>query len=195
MSAKRICVFCGSNIGSNAIYREAAATAGRTLAERGLGLVYGGGAVGLMGVVADTVIAAGGHVIGVIPRALVEKEVEHRGIQDLREVGTMHERKQEMASLSDAFLAMPGGYGTMDEFCEVLTWSQLGLHRKPCGLLNVAGFFDPLLAFFDHAVAQGFLKPEHRALILDDADPLRLIDRLLKAHVPLVKKWITPAEV
>ncbi len=158
-------------------------------------LVYGGGRVGLMGAIADAVLAAGGQVTGIIPKALVQKEVEHRGVQELREVETMHERKFQMAELADAFLAMPGGFGTMDEFCEILTWAQLGIHNKPCGLLNVAGFYDPLLKFFDHAVAEGFLKREHRAFILDDTDPARLVERLQTAVVPWSPKWMDDADV
>ena len=194
MRLKRICVFCGSSSGGNPAYRQQAAAFCRILAARGIELVYGGGRVGLMGAVADSVLAAGGHVVGIIPRALVEREVEHRGIQDLRVVASMHERKQQMASLSDAFVAMPGGFGTLEEFCEVLTWSQLGLHRKACGLLNVAGYFDPLLKFFDGAVAEEFLKPAHRNLVLDDTDPARLLDRLAGLEVPTVEKWIRPSE-
>ena len=194
MALQRVCVFCGSSGGGNPRYREQATALGRILAARRIELVYGGGGVGLMGALADSVLAAGGHVIGIIPRALLEREVEHRGIQDLRVVGTMHERKQQMASLSDAFVAMPGGFGTLEEFCEVLTWSQLGLHRKACGLLNVARFFDPLLNLFDSAVAEGFLKPVHRDLVLADSDPSRLLDRLSEVEVPKVDKWIQPSE-
>ena len=194
MILKRICVFCGSSAGKNPEYREAAAELGRALAGRGIEVVYGGGSTGLMGILADTVLAAGGRVTGIIPHALVQKEVEHRGLSELRVVETMHERKQQMAALASAFIALPGGYGTLEEFCEVLTLQQLGLHRKACALLNVAGFFDPLLAFFDHALAEGFLKPAHRDLVLADTNPLSLIDRLSRTEVPLVEKWISPAD-
>jgi uncharacterized protein (TIGR00730 family) len=163
---------------------------GATLAERGLGLVYGGGNVGLMGELADAALAAGGEVIGVIPEALVRWEVAHAGLTDLQVVASMHERKARMAELSDAFIALPGGFGTFEEFCEVLTWSQLGLHTKPCALLNVDGYYDPLLALFDHAVEERFLRPEHRALVLEDADPGRLLDRLEGWSAPPLHKWI-----
>ncbi len=162
----RICVFCGSSRGNRPAYREAAERVGSLLAGRGIGLVYGGGNIGLMGLMADAALAAGGEVIGVMPRRLVRREVAHRGLTELREVNSMHERKALMADLSDAFLALPGGYGTFEEFCEMLTWTQLGIHAKACGLLNVEGFFDPLLALFDRAVAEGFLKAQHRTLVL-----------------------------
>src|ERR671931_564342 len=145
---KRICVFCGSNIGLRNVYFAVAQATGVALARRGIGLVYGGGRVGLMGVVADAVLKEGGEVIGVIPEALTTREVAHQGLDDLRVVGSMHERKALMAELANAFIALPGGYGTLEEFCEVLTWAQLGLHRKPCGILNVEGFYDSLLSLF-----------------------------------------------
>ena len=194
MLLKRICVFCGSSPGRDPHYGEAAAELGRALAGRGIELVYGGGSTGLMGILADAVLAAGGRVTGIIPHAVVQREVEHRALSELRVVETMHERKQQMAELASAFIALPGGYGTLEEFCEVLTWLQLGLHRKACALLNVAGFYDPLLAFFDHALAEGFLKPAHRGLVLADTNPLSLIDRLSRTEVPLVEKWISPAD-
>jgi uncharacterized protein (TIGR00730 family) len=172
------------------VYREAAAEVGTLLARKGIGLVYGGGNVGLMGVAADAALAAGGEVIGVIPDVLVAKEVAHRGLTDLRVVGSMHERKALMAELSNAFLALPGGYGTFEEFIEAVTWSQLGIHRKPCGLLNTAGYYDPLLALFDRAVEERFLRPENRALVLAGTSPSALIDELLSYEVPLVDKWI-----
>lgn len=152
--------------------------------------MYGGSNVGLMGALADAALDAGGDVIGVIPRSLVEKEVAHRRLSDLRVVGSMHERKALMAELSDAFLALPGGYGTFEEFCEVLTWTQLGLQRKPCGILNVEGYYDHLLALFDHAVSEQFLKPVHRRMVVSDSDPESLIVRLLEYEVPLTGKWI-----
>jgi hypothetical protein len=163
---------------------------GAILARRGLGLVYGGGRVGLMGMVADAVVAAGGEVIGVIPEALAKKEIAHFGLADLRVVGSIHERKALMSDLADAFIALPGGFGTMDEFCEALTWAQLGLHHKPLGLLNVAGFYDPLLAFFDHAVERHFIRPAHRQLILSETDSGRLLDLLAQSHPPALHKWI-----
>ena len=190
MTLKRICIYCGSNSGSLPAYAEAARELGTMLAQRGLGLVYGGGSVGLMGIVADAVLAAGGDVIGVIPEMLAKKEIAHFGLSDLRIVSTMHERKALMVDLADAFIALPGGFGTLEEFCEVLTWAQLGLHRKPHGLLNVTGFYDSLLAFLDHAVAQSFIRPDHRALILTEKDPARLLDMLAQAHPPTLHKWI-----
>jgi len=186
---KRICVFCGSNAGARSEYAEAARALATVLAERKLGIVYGGGNVGLMGVLADAALARGGEVIGVIPQKLVDKEVAHRGVTELRVVETMHERKALMNDLSDAFLALPGGFGTLDEFFEVLTWAQLGFHGKPCALLNVAGYYDGMLAMLDHAVTERFLRPAHRELVIADTDPLRLLQRL-SAFVPAPKgKW------
>jgi hypothetical protein len=187
---KRICVFCGSSNGARDTYLEAARAMGRALARQRVGLVYGGGCVGLMGVVADAVLAAGGEVIGVIPAALVAKEVAHRGLNELRVVGSMHERKALMAELADAFIALPGGFGTFEEFCEVITWAQLGLHRKPCGVLNVAGYYDPLLALFDHAVTEGFVRSAHRSLVLEAPEPERLLEMLASYEPPLLDKWI-----
>jgi uncharacterized protein (TIGR00730 family) len=161
----RICVFCGSTSGRRPVYATAARDLGTLLARRGIGLVYGGGKVGLMGALADAALAAGGEVIGVIPRFLLDKEVGHRGVTDLRVVDTMHERKALMASLADAFVALPGGLGTWEEFCEILTWGQLGLHQKPCLLVNVDGFYDSLVAQLDHAAAEGLLRPEDRARV------------------------------
>jgi len=191
---KRVCIFCGSSNGSRPEYRAAAEALARALAQRGLGLVFGGGGIGLMNVIADAGLALGVEIIGVIPEALVAKELAHRGLSDLRVVGSMHERKALMAELSDAFVALPGGFGTLEEFCEVLTWAQLGLHRKPSGLLNVAGYFDPLLTFFDHALAERFLRPEHRAMVLIDSDPDWLLDRLMTFQPPDLDKWIQPEE-
>ena len=175
---KNICVFMGSRAGARSEYAAAASQIGRKLAERGYGLVYGGGSVGLMTVVADGVLACGGHVTGVIPASLVGKEVAHRGLPDLRIVQSMHERKAVMAELSDGFIALPGGIGTMEEFFEVLSWAQLGIHDKPCGLLDVCGYYGHMVAFLDHAVEEGFLKPQHRALLIAEAEPVRLLDRL-----------------
>jgi uncharacterized protein (TIGR00730 family) len=174
----RYCVFCGSNRGAKPSYAVAAANLGRCLVANGIGVVYGGGKVGLMGVLADAALDAGGEVVGVIPRMLVEKEIAHRGLSELRIVGSMHERKALMAELSGAFIAAPGGYGTLDEFCEILTWTQLALQRKPVGILNVDGYFDRLLDLFDHAVAEQFVKPMHRDMIVTDDNPESLIARL-----------------
>jgi uncharacterized protein (TIGR00730 family) len=190
MNFTRVCVYCGSNSGSRPAYERAAWEMGAALARRGLELVYGGGRVGLMGAIADAVLAEGGKVIGIIPEALVAKEVAHRGLTELRVVNSMHERKAMMVELADAFIALPGGFGTLEEFCEVLTWAQLGLHQKPHGLLNVEGFYDPLLSFFDHAVAENFVRPAHRSLVLAEKEPDRLLDLLAKACPPVLEKWI-----
>jgi uncharacterized protein (TIGR00730 family) len=190
---QRVCVFTGSSPGGRVHYREAAEGFGRLLAERGIGLVYGGARVGLMGAVADATLTAGGTVIGVIPQALVDKEVAHTGLTELRVVSSMHERKATMAELSDAFVALPGGWGTLEEFFEVLTWAQLGLHRKACGLLNVAGYFDGLLAFADHAVDERFLRRENREMVLVAGEPAHLLERLARYEPPAVDKWIDRA--
>jgi hypothetical protein len=193
MELRRVCVFCGSSLGARPDYAEAARVLGGELAERAIGLVYGGAHVGLMGAVADACRRAGGEVIGVIPGSLVEAEVAHTGLDDLRIVSTMHERKAVMAELSDGFVALPGGFGTLEEFCEVLTWSQLGLHSppKPCGLVDVAGFFGPLIALFDSAVDQGFLRPENRRLVLAAADPRTMLDALAGWQAPPpIRKWV-----
>ncbi len=190
---KSVCVFCGSNFGDKPIYREMAAIMGRKLATLGLKLVYGGGNVGLMGVVADAALQAGGEVIGVIPQSLVDWEVAHRGLTELIVVQSMHERKARMADASDAFVALPGGYGTFEEFCEVLTWSQLGLHAKPCGVLNIGGFYDSLLALFDRAVQDRFLQPGHRDLVLADTDVDVLLERLAAYKPVKVNKLIDRA--
>ncbi len=163
---------------------------GRLLAERGVRLVYGAGNIGLMGVLADAALAAGGEVIGVIPEALVARELAHHGVTDLRIVGSMHQRKALMADLSDGFLALPGGFGTFEELCETLTWVQLGIHRKPCGLLNVAGYFDRLIDLFDHAVLEGFLRPEHRHLLQISANPGEILDRLASTSPAPTHKWL-----
>lgn len=184
----RVCVFCGSNAGSKPSYAQGALELGTLLARQGLGLVFGGGRVGLMGKVADAALAAGREVIGVIPQALVARELAHRGVTDLRVVASMHERKALMAELSDAFIALPGGYGTLDEFCEILTWVQLGLQRKPCGVLNVEGYYDCLLHFLDRAVEEQFIHPAHREMLIVDDNPSKLLARLLAAHVPQIDK-------
>jgi len=190
---RRVCVFCGSSPGARPEYRAAAEALGRMLAARGLGLVYGGGNVGLMGVLADAALAAGGEVIGVIPRALVDLEVAHTGLRDLRIVDSMHERKAAMAELAGAFVALPGGIGTLEELFEVWTWAQLGLHAKPCALLDVAGYYAPLVAFLEHAVAARFLRPVHRAMLTVTADPQALLDHLAAYSPPVVAKWIDRA--
>ena len=187
---RRVCVFCGSSIGARIEYEHAAREMGKVLAYRGIGLVYGGGNVGLMGAIADAAVDAGGEVIGVIPSALADREIAHTGVTDLRVVDSMHTRKAMMADLSDAFIAMPGGVGTFEEFFEAVTWTQLGVHRKPCGLLNVANFYTPLVEFVDRAVLEGFLRPVHRAAIVVDSDPVRLLDALSAVELPDVPKWI-----
>jgi hypothetical protein len=189
-----ICVFCGSNAGAQTAYLEAAEAVGRGLAQRGVRVVYGGGKVGMMGAVADAARAAGGEVVGVIPQAIFDLEIGHTGLDDLRVVGSMHERKALMAELSDAFIALPGGFGTLEEFCEVVTWTQLGLHGKPCGLLNVAGYYDGLIALFDRAVADGFIRPENRGIVLADTDAEALIERLVERPTMSASAVIGPAE-
>ncbi len=174
------CVFCGSNEGRNPAFASAARELGRAMAERNITLVYGGGNIGLMGILADTVLTGGGRVIGVIPGFLAEREVAHAGLTDMIVVDSMHERKARMAELSDAFIALPGGLGTLEELFEVWTWRQLGLHAKPCGLLNVSGFFDGLTAFLQHAVDERMLKAEHRAIPGVECEPRVLLDRLEK---------------
>jgi uncharacterized protein (TIGR00730 family) len=182
-------VFCGSKHGRQTAYTVAAQKLGRVLAERGIALVYGGGDVGLMGEVADAVMADGGEVIGVIPEFMVDHEVAHHGITSLEVVDSMHTRKARMSELADAFVALPGGWGTFEELFEIVTWAQLALHDKPVGLLNVGGFYDELLAFLDHATGEGFIKDEHRGLLLADDDLARLLDRMA-AHVPATgTKW------
>jgi len=187
---KRICVFSGSSAGRLDAYRDAAMRLGTLLAERGIGLVYGGAAVGLMGAVADAAIAAGGFVTGVIPQALVDREVAHTGLPDLRVVNSMHQRKALMAELSDAFIALPGGIGTFEEIFEVWTWTQLGSHAKPCAVLNIEGFYDKLLGFLDHVVEEAFLKPVHRGMLLAATDPATLLDLIADYRVPSETKWI-----
>jgi len=185
-----VCVFCGSNTGAGEAYSDAARALARAIVERGLKLVYGGGSIGLMGVLGEAVLAAGGHVIGVTPRRLLEREVVHKGLTELRVVETMHQRKALMAELADGFIALPGGLGTLDELFEMLTWIQLGIHRKPCALLEVDGYYAGLTAFLDHAVEQRFLKAEHRAMLIIDRDPDVLLARLASARLPNVSKWI-----
>jgi uncharacterized protein (TIGR00730 family) len=188
---KRVCVFCGSNGGGRPIYVETARAMGMALVGRGMGLVYGGGRVGLMGAVADAVLEDGGEVIGVIPEPMVTRELAHHGVTELRIVHSMHERKTMMAELADGFVALPGGLGTFEELCEIVTWAQLGLHRKPCGVLNVDRYYDPLMQQFDRGVTEGFIYPVNRRLIIEERD----IDRLLARHVPHeAKEWIVRDE-
>lgn len=175
---QRICVFCGSQVGSNGLYRLAATDLGQLLVRHGYGLVYGGGHVGLMGVIADAVLASGGEVIGVIPESMVARELAHTGVTQLQVVPGMHERKARMAELADAFIALPGGYGTFEELFEVITWAQLGMHRKPIGLLNVAGYFNALKTLVDQAIAEGFVRTEHRYLLTIADDPSTLLEML-----------------
>jgi len=193
---KRICVFCGANAGNNPRYRAEAEKLGRLLAARGIELVYGAGNIGLMGAVADACLEAGGTVIGVIPKALMGKEVagrpvDHRALTRIEVVDSMHTRKARMAELADGFIALPGGFGTFEEFCEVLTWGQLGFHAKPMGLLNVNGYYDPLLALFDHAVNEGFLRAQNRAMALADTDIERLLGTMSSYQAEPVSKWLT----
>lgn len=187
---RRVAVYCGSSNHVPAPYFDAARAFGDLLAQRGIGLVFGGGRVGLMGAVADAVLAAGGEAIGVIPHKLRDLEVAHRGLTELLEVDSMHARKSVMASLADAFVALPGGFGTLDEIFEVTTWNQLGYHKKPAGLLNVDGYFDALEGFIRHAVETGFVRGLHSDLLLVDADPVALLERLEVAELPDLQKWI-----
>jgi uncharacterized protein (TIGR00730 family) len=188
---QRVCVFCGSSPGARPAYAEATAETARLLVDQGIGVVYGGGHVGLMGVLADTAMAAGGEVIGVMPQALVDREIGHTAITDLRVVGSMHERKALMTELSDAFVALPGGAGTLEELFEVYTWAQLGLHSKPCALLDVDGYYSGLASFLDHAVEERFLREEHRAALMVEEGPARLLERLRDFEPDAVTpKWI-----
>jgi uncharacterized protein (TIGR00730 family) len=191
---RHVCVFAGSSSGLRTEYAAAARALGRALVERRIGLVYGGARVGLMGALADEVLAGGGRAIGVIPEALVAKEVAHRGLTELRVVQSMHERKAIMNDLADGFVALPGGWGTLDEFFEILTWAQLGFHRKPCGLLNVEGYFDRLLSFVEHAVDERFVRREHASMISVAASAGELLDALAAYEAPVVEKWIERAE-
>jgi len=191
---RQVCVFCGSQEGIRPEYAQAARELGRVLVGRGLGLVYGGGGIGLMRVLADAVMDLGGRAIGVIPQAMVEKELAHHGLTELRVVASMHQRKALMADLADAFVALPGGYGTLEEFCEVLTWSQLGLHGKPCGLLNVLGYYDALLELLEHAAAEGFVGPACRTLVQVHHEPGRLLDLMAAYCPPHLEKWIDREE-
>lgn len=190
MTLRSVCVFCGASPGASPIYREAAESLGRHLAERGLRLVYGGGAVGLMGIVADAALAAGGEVVGIIPQSLQDAEIGHKSLTRLEVVDGMHARKARMAELSDAFIALPGGLGTLEELFEVWTWGQLGYHAKPLGLLEVNGFYEPLLTFLDHLVDERFVRPQHRGMLQRGATPGELLEAL-EAWQPLAApKWV-----
>jgi len=191
---ERICVFCGSSSGRNPQYLAAAETVGRTLASRGIAVVYGGAKVGLMGAVADAALATGGTVIGVMPEVLFDKEIGHTGLTQMHVVRNLHERKAMMADLSDAFVALPGGYGTLEEICEVITWSQLSLHRKPCGFVNVAGYWDPMIRMFDHAVREEFLKAANRNIVLVDDDIEGLLTKMTAWRPNDEAKWIESTE-
>ncbi|MFB6170859.1 MAG: TIGR00730 family Rossman fold protein [Haloarculaceae archaeon] len=191
---ERICVYCGSRPGADPAYVAAAEALGRELAARDLGLVFGGGSVGMMGAVADSVLAAGGEAVGVIPEALEVREVAHQGVTDLRVVDSMHTRKETMVELSDGFVALPGGLGTLEELMEILTWAQLGIHDDPCGIANVEGYYDGLVVFLDHAVEEGFVETEHRKLALVEDDPVALLDRFETYEPPVVERWLEREE-
>lgn len=191
---RRVCVFCGSSSGARPEYAGAARGLGRLLAARGIGVVYGGASVGTMGALADAALEAGGSVEGVIPRVLVDREVAHRGLSELHVVGSMHERKARMAELADAFVTLPGGVGTMEEFFEVWTWGMLGIHGKPFGLLDVAGYFRPLTALLDHMVTEGFLPERHRGRVLVDTDAATLLDRMARFDAPAPPRILDPSE-
>lgn len=190
-----VCVFCGSSEGSRPAYAEGARRLGAEVGRRGLTLVYGGGRVGLMGAVAGAALEAGGEVVGVMPEALAAKEIAHDGLTQLYIVGSMHERKMLMADLSDGFVALPGGYGTLEEFSEVLSWAQLSIHDKPCALLDVDGFWKPLALLLDHAVAEGFVHPDYRSLVLTESDPRRLLDAMDRYVPPETRKWLGPRDL
>ncbi|MGO4707060.1 TIGR00730 family Rossman fold protein [Microvirga sp. 2MCAF38] len=190
----RLCVFCGSSPGRDPIYLQAARDLGIALAQNGIDLVYGGASVGLMGAVADAALAEGGNVIGVMPQALVDKEIAHSGLTELKVVGSMHERKALMAELADGFIALPGGIGTFEELFEVWTWAQLGYHKKPCAIFNAGGFYDKLTDFLDEVTANGFVKPIHRAILIVKDEPAALIDAIKAYEPPVVVKWIREGE-
>jgi len=191
---KNICVYCGSNPGRQEAYASAARELAKTLVESNLGLVYGGASVGIMGLIADTMLQLGGRAIGVIPEALMRKEIAHKSLTELHVTKSMHERKTLMAELSDGFIAMPGGIGTLEEIFEVWTWAQLGFHAKPCGLLNVAGYYDALTSFLEHAVTEQFVKPAHHATLIVERHPQRLLERFANHVPPSVQKWVEKAD-
>lgn len=186
---KNVCVYCGSNVGVRTEYADAARRLARHLAASGVGIVYGGASRGIMGILADEMLVAGGEVVGVIPQALKAREIAHGGLTELHVVNSMHERKAMMAERSDAFVALPGGFGTLEEIVEMLTWAQLQIHAKPCALLNVAGYFDGLLAYLNHAVAEGFVRPQHREMLLVAENPEELLRRFESYHAPAEQKW------
>lgn len=188
----RVCVYCGSSLGARPVYAQAATALADALVDEDLELVYGGASKGIMGVIADRVLERGGKVHGVIPKMLQDKEIAHEGLTELHVVPTMHKRKTVMAALSDAFIAMPGGFGTLEEIIEIVTWGQLKIHEKPCALFNVDGYFDPLLRYLDHAVDEGFLREENRQMLLSDDDATRLLAKLERYSAPKIEKWITP---
>lgn len=194
MTLKNICVYCGSNPGARPDYLEQARVLARELVKRDLGLVYGGSIVGIMGVIANEVLAGGGRVIGVIPELLQKKEQAHRGLTELHLVQSMHERKAMMMEKADGFIALPGGAGTLEEFFEVWTWAQLSMHQKPCGLLNIAGYYDALMQFVDHAVDEAFMRPQHRDMLVVESDPATLLDRYAIYEPPNVSKWFEPVK-
>ena len=192
---KRICVYCGSSLGTRPAYQKAAQRLGELMAERGIGLVFGGGCIGLMGAIADAVLANGGEAIGVIPESLVRREIGHRGVTKLHVVETMHQRKKLMADLSDAFIALPGGYGTLEEICETVTWSQLGIQQKPCGLLNIESYWEGLLQFLDHATREQFIRAENRPLFLVASTPEQMLEELAAWKPPAhIERWLDAAK-
>ncbi len=192
---KSICVFCGSKSGNDQQYQQAAIELGRSMAQRNITLVYGGGSVGLMGIIADAVLESGGDVIGVIPRQLATKELLHPGVKEMLVVEDMHTRKAKMSECSDAFIAMPGGFGTLEELFEVVSWVQLGIYSKPMGVLNVAGFYDPLLTMVEHCIETEFIKPKYRDLIIADETPATLIDHLQRHQLPVIEKFLDPEQI
>ncbi|MFV0388297.1 MAG: TIGR00730 family Rossman fold protein [Pyrinomonadaceae bacterium] len=191
---KRVCVFCGSNMGLKPIYAESAKKLGKALVERNLELVYGGGRVGLMGVIAETVLELGGTAIGIIPESLAKKEIAYHGLNELIVVESMHKRKAMMEEFSDGFIALPGGFGTFEELCEMVTWGQLGFHRKPCGILNIDGFYDPLIQLFDESTSEGFIRSEHRETVLIEAEPEKILLQMEEYIPPVLPKWLDKDE-
>ena len=192
---RSVCVYCGSSPGRRAVYADAARQLAREMVKRNLGLVYGGASVGIMGVVADAVLDAGGRATGVIPEALRDKEIAHPGLTELHVTSSMHERKTRMAGLADGFIAMPGGVGTLEELFEIWTWAQLGWHDNPCALLNVDGYYDGLTTFLDHATGEAFLRPAHREMLIVESDPARLLDRMADYQKPEAKTWVRKADL
>lgn len=195
MKIKNICVYCGSSPGKNPAYSEAAVSLAAVLCERGIGLVYGGGAIGVMGAVADAVLEAGGQAIGVIPKALAIKEVAHDNLSELHVVASMHERKAMMADLADGFIALPGGWGTLEEIFEILTWAQLGFHDKPCGLLNIEGYYDGLIGFLENSFEQQFVNELYRPMLMKAHEPADLLDQFSTYRAPKVRKWVVEDEL